>query len=192
MNIDHEIIIPHRLQKLEICDNTGPLKRIFNVYAPSDVGAKQTNFYKTLTHTIGNNPTKTVVTGDFNMITDDIDAKYTTNFKLTPAAKVWKYYTDAADLIDVFRNRFPHRRLYTVMKHHQSRRIDRSYTSSDLENKVTSFRYTVNTVSDHMYVINFSIKSDCHIRWGKAQWRNNVSLYKEPEVKDILQIVYND
>lgn len=73
------------------------------MYGPSDVGKYHTDFYKDLTKQIEKSPESAVICGDFNIVTDKLDSKNIENFKLTPAAKVWKIFTDVYKLRDIWR-----------------------------------------------------------------------------------------
>lgn len=71
------------------------------------MGKTQTDTYEKVTRT----PHNTIVAGDFNIIKDPLDAKNNKNFKMTPAAKHWKNYTEAYKLRDIWRWRNPRLKL---------------------------------------------------------------------------------
>lgn len=187
--IRHKKVIPHRAQCLEVIDKERNKKiRIWNVYAPPNVGRGQTTFFETLIMEMNLHPSNTIVCGDFNMVTSPIDVKYETKFKITAAARRWKTFIEAQNYVDIYRMRHTHQKIFTTQKEHQSRRVDRIYTSEELEQSVTRFSYITNNVADHTYMILATITPTEKIRWGRGYWKLNRKHLKSKEViENIMQ-----
>lgn len=119
---------------------------IWNIYGTADVGKYQTSIYRKLTDELIKTTYTKIICGDFNIITEPQDAK---KKKLcTPAAKIWKKYTEVDNIKYAWRWRNPRRMIYTVSKTHQARRVDRIYTSDHLLAKITRCVYKLNTTLD--------------------------------------------
>ena len=187
----HEILVSHRAQILKF-ENDKHVEsiNIINIYAQSDVGKSQTDFYKKMSNDIDSNNKNTVICGDFNMILDPIDCKNTHKFILTAAAKVWRDFTIRSESIDIFRYKYPKKKIYTVYKKHQSRRIDRIYISKNLEYFVKDTRYEINYFSDHLFQQKLVLIQNKKLKWGSGIWRNNVSHFKELRLEELISELF--
>lgn len=110
-NVRHEILIRHRCQILHFENKLGDLDfSVVNLYAPSDVGRAQSDFFRTLVERLTIHSGPTLICGDFNSVVSDLDAKYVANFKLYLSSRLWKDFISVHDYVDIFRSRHPHRK----------------------------------------------------------------------------------
>lgn len=189
--IKSEIVQEHRIQVLELKNReTGQKVNVYNVYGPPDVGRWQTKVYLTLTNHIEKEPDNAVVCGDFNIVTDRLDSKNITNFKLTPAAKNWKAFTNIHKIRDVWRWRNPHKKLYTVTKTFQARRIDRVYAAGRLLPHITKCTYDINTISDHTFLAKMTVQEPEDTRWGHGVWKNDARNYEDEGLQTEIEKLY--
>lgn len=82
------IIVKHRAQKISL-KNRECTTEVWNVYAPTDVGKQQTDFFKVLNRRMKTKISRKIICGDFSVICHKIDARVVDNFRLTAAAKSW-------------------------------------------------------------------------------------------------------
>lgn len=189
-NIEEKIIKQHRIQCIILTDKeTKQNTKIWNIYGPADVGKIQTETFRTLAEEIAKDPHATVICGDLNIVIDPLDAKYNTNFKLTPAAKIWKNFVTTHKIKDIWRWHNPRKRLYTVIKKNQSRRVDQTYISNDLFHNTRSC-YGVNTISDHIFLQRTKIKKPVYTKWGNGAWKNDCRQYEEEELRKGIKKIH--
>lgn len=189
-DIKHVITIEHRAQKI-IIENEENTTEIWNVYAPADVGRIQTNFYKKLRRLIKPERDRKIICGDFNTVYDKRDVKFTENFKITAAAKIWLDTSKQNGLLDIFRSRNPFKRIFTLKKSQQERRIDRIYCSKEIQMEIQEFLYRINTMSDHLYIGTITIRKKNRNKWGQGLWKNNLDLYNNRSIKSEIEELYN-
>lgn len=189
--IMNTIVKEHRIQYIKLTDKkTDQATKIWNIYAPAHVGRIQTETYKILTDNLSIEPHTTIVCGDFNIVTETIDVKDATNFKLTPAAKIWRSFIRVHKYRDVWRWHNTWKKLYTVIKTRQSRRVDRIYVSDDLLHNSRT-QYKLNTIADHTFFQKITIKRTEQARWGKNYWKNDTRLYEDEELRTLIQKIHH-
>ena len=188
--IKEELIYKNRIQIINIFNENESLL-IYNCYF-FDKPYERLQLIEVLQKKLECNKSNLIILGDFNFVENKIDTKNQHLFKLTKDKLNFKKLKEKYDLIDVFKENYTSKKLYTYINKKGATCIDRIYINSSLKAKVEKFQYfpTVNT--DHIMMPLISLKYVTKIRWGKGIYKLNNSIlnlnYVQNEIYNIWQI----
>lgn len=185
--------IPNRMQILTL--SSGSLKpqlTVINVYAPSDISAKKTAFFKTLETVIQEIVGDLIILGDFNNTILKIDNKNGIN-NSTADKKILIKTLSENNLTDIFRKLNPRKEVYTKETPNYGTRIDRIYVSESILRLTEDAYHIYVNFSDHKKSPTIRLKVEYRQKSSrtksdpkKSHWKLNASLLKEKEYTELI------
>ena len=95
---------------------------------------------------------------DFNFVENKIETKIQHLFKLTKDILAFKKLKENNDFINIFRENYTKKKLFTYINKKGATCIDRIYINSSLKAKVENFQYFLTINTDHIMMPLISLK----------------------------------
>ena len=119
----------------------------------------------------GDKDLRTLVGGDFNFVTHEMDTNKIHNVGMD--IEKWVQIENIFNLKDSFRRQHPSKRAYTkITCSTTTRRIDRFHSNF----KVNNYDHIPISFSDHILSPTVTINGSTQIKWGEGSWKLNVNL----------------
>ena len=128
----------------------------------------------------GDKDLRTLVGGDFNFVTHEMDTNKIPNGGMD--IEKWVQIENIFNLKDSFRRQHPSKRAYTkITCSTTTRRIDRLHCNF----KVNNYDHIPISFSDHILSPTLTINGSTQIKWGEGSWKLNVNLIDVHTVETI-------
>ena len=165
--------------------------RLLNVYAPN-IPCERRIFIKNL-HAYLITSREIIMGGDWNCVENlSLDKLGGDIYRGNDGANELIQLKQDFFLKDIFRTRYPKRKLFSFRKGPIHVRLDRFYISDTLIQWVKDIKYTPCTMSDHYYVdLLFNEITRDHNQYGPGYWKCNVSLLSDPELYKEIEDIYH-
>lgn len=154
---------------------------IVNIYAPTTnhINLKQNNiFFKSIYHLISSK-FPTILVGDFNNVEDLVLDREPPIFN-RPNPNPMPHICYTFSLLDPFRAHHPKTRKYTHHSTTTQSRIDRFYMSTSIVCKKQKILPCPFSDHDNIFA-EITFEGNVQTTKRRSIWRNNVSIYKDPE-----------
>ncbi|KAF9780846.1 Endonuclease/exonuclease/phosphatase, partial [Thelephora terrestris] len=188
-NATHQVVIPGRVNIVEIPWNESDKLQIMNVYAPVK-NEEKADFWKGLKEAIDNdeNLHPDVVLGDLNLVENpEIDRLNNRGGSDPEAARIeLSELTTELDLTDGWRRRNPRKRGYTFTGNGQSR-LDRIYVKEELYQWCTDWKIEHPGFRTDHNMVSVQITSENMPYIGKGRWALPAYLLKNSHIKKRIQ-----
>ena len=147
--------------------------RLINIYAPNHE-AERVNFFINLQYLIDDEiEAETIVGGDFNCTMNSVNDRCNCSDKNDVGQIDLYHLSNAFDLEDIWRRRYPNERQFTWSGRNKKSRIDYWLTSVSLDNQIDDVYHNYAPYTDHKS-INIIIRTE-EIIQGKGIWKMNTS-----------------